>query len=89
MYCLPAPCSFQNIATTDFKGQGQYGKVQSWSHYNVAHLHLTTNLPDNYQLSISYSFIDIAYAKFLKFKVTMARSKVKSKSQHEIAHLQP
>ena len=40
----------------DFKGQGNYDKVKSRSHYDAAHLHALTNVPTKYQLPTPYRF---------------------------------
>ena len=48
----------------DFKGQGQYGKVKSRSHHDVAHLHPLNNVPTKYQLPTPYDFRDIARTRF-------------------------
>ena len=52
-------------------------------------LHPLTNVPTKYQLPTPYSFRGIAWIKILKVKVTTAKSKVKSRSDHDVAHLQP
>ena len=71
----------------DFKGQGQYGKVKSRSHPDVAHLQTPNQCP--YQVSTSYTLQFTRYSpdKVLKDKLTTA--KVKSRSHHDNAHLQP
>ena len=38
----------------DFKGQGHYDKVKSWSDHDVAHLHPLTNIPSKYHLPTPY-----------------------------------
>ena len=40
----------------DFKGQDQYDKVKSRSHYDIAHLHPLTNVHTKYQLPTPYGF---------------------------------
>ena len=44
-----------------------------------------------YQISTSYtlSFLRYSLDKIFKLKVTMAKSKVKSRSHHDVAHLHP
>ena len=70
-------------------------KVKSRSHHDVAHLQPLTNVPTKYQLPTPYGFQDIAHHprnspdKFFKLVVTMTSSKVKSRSHHDITHLQP
>ena len=55
------------------------------SHHNVAHLHAPIKEPTKYQLSSPYDSAD----KILKFNVTTARSKFKSRSHHNDGLLQP
>ena len=43
----------------DFRGQGHCGKVKSWPHHDIAHLHPLTNIPTQYQLPTPYDFQDI------------------------------
>ena len=67
-------------------------KVTSRLHHDVAHLHPLTNVPTKDQHPTPYVFLDIAQARFyrsIQVKVTMARSKVKSRSHHDTAHLHP
>ena len=40
----------------DLKTHGQYFKVKSRSHHDVAHLQLPTNVPTKYQLATHYGF---------------------------------
>ena len=44
-------------------------------------------VPSKYQGPTPYGFQDVAWTRFLKVNVTTARTKVKSMSQHDIAHL--
>ena len=53
----------------DFIGQGNYGKVKSRSHHNIAHLHLQTNVPTKYQLPTPYGFRDIAQTRFYRSRL--------------------
>ena len=86
-YKLPTPYSFWDIAWTQFYRsrslqQGQI-KVTSWCY---------TPTPPNqcpYQISTSYTLQFLRYSpdRILKLKVTTARSKVKSRSDHDVAHL--
>ena len=73
-----------------YKGQC-HGMVkgQIKSHHALAHLHPLTNVPTKYPLPTPYSFLNIAHNKMSKVKVTIVRSKVKSRSHHVIAHLYP
>ena len=48
----------------DFIGQGHYGKVKSWSDYDVARLQPLTNVPTKYQLPTPYGFRDIVRTRF-------------------------
>ena len=70
----------------DFLGQGHYDQVKLRSHYDVAHLHLLTNVPTKYQLTTPYRFQDIARTNFIG---QGHYGKVKSRSHHDVAHLHP
>ena len=59
-------------------------KVKSRSHYDVAHVHLLTNVPTEYLLLTPYTFRDMAHTIFYR-----SRSKVKSRSHHDVAHVHP
>ena len=48
-----------------------------------------TNVPTKCQPSTPYGIKEINPDKILKLMVTMTRSKVKSTSHHDVAHLQP
>ena len=84
---LPIPYGFRDIAQTRFcrsrsLQQGQI-KVRPWR---------CTPTPTNqcpYQVSTSYTLRFLRYSpdKIFKLKVTMARSKVKSRSDSDVAHL--
>ena len=88
-YQLPTPYAFWDIAQTRFYRsrslrQGQI-KVTQWR---------CKPTPPNqcpYHVSTSYTLQFPRYSqdKILKFKVTTARSKVKSRSHHNVAHLHP
>ena len=75
----------------DFKGQGHYDKVKG--QIKVTPWCCTPTTPNQcpYQLSISYNLRFPRYSpdKSLQVKITTARSKVKSRSHHDVAHLQP
>ena len=75
----------------DFKGQGHYDKVKGQIKVRPWHCTPTppNQVPTKYQLPTRYGFRDIARTGFLWVKVTMARSKVKSRSHHDVAHLHP
>ena len=72
--------------TLKFKVNTARSKVKSRSHHDIAHLHLRTNIPNNYQLPIPY-FPRYTPDKTLKFRVTTERLKIKSRSPHDTAHL--
>ena len=88
-YQLPTPYSFRDIAQTRFYRsrslrQGQI-KVTPWR---------WTPTPPNqcpYQVSTSYTLWFPRYSrdKIFKLKVSVARSKVKSRSHHDVAHQHP
>ena len=75
----------------DFIGQGDYGKVKG--QIKVTPWHCTPTPPNQCpnQVSTFYTLWFPRYSpnKILKVKVTMARSKIKSRSDHDAAHLQP
>ena len=84
---LPTPYGFRDIARTRFYRsrslrQGQI-KVRPWR--------CTPTTPNQcpYQVSTSYTLRFLRYSldKIFKLKITTARSKVKSRSHHDIAHL--
>ena len=71
----------------DFIGQGHYSKVKG----QILVRPCTPTPPNQcpYQVSTSYTSRFPRYSpdKILKVKVTTARSKVKSRSDHDVAHL--
>ena len=75
----------------DFQTQGHYGKVKG--QIKVRPWRCTTTPPNQcpYQVSTSYTLRFPRYSpdKIFKLKVTTARSKVKSRSDHDVAHLHP
>ena len=73
----PRPMSIPNI---------NLSKVKSRSRYDVAHLQPLTNFPSKYQLPTPYDSQKYSLDKILYVKVTTARSKVKSRSHHGVAH---
>ena len=92
-YQLPTPYGFRDIARTKFYfiGQGHYSKVKGQIKVTPRRCTPTTPNQCPYQVSTSYTLRFLRYSpdKILKVKVTTARSKVKSRSDHDIAHLQP
>ena len=46
------------------QGQGNYAKAKSRSHYDVAHLHPETNVPNRCQLLKSYHYKYICLRRF-------------------------
>ena len=75
----------------DFIGQGHYGKVKG--QIKVSPWRCTPTPPNQspYQVSTSYTLRFPRYSpdKIFKLKVTKARSMVKSRSHHDVAHLNP
>ena len=75
----------------DFIAQVHYSKVKG--QIKVTPWHCTPTPPSQcpYQVSTSYTLHFPRYSpdKILKVKVTTARSKVKSRSDHDLAHLHP
>ena len=81
MYQLPTPYGLGDIARTRF--------YRSRS-LQQGHLHPLTNVPTKYQVPMyTLQFLRYSLDKILWVKVTTARSKVKSRSHHDIAHLHP
>ena len=75
----------------DFIGQGHYGKVKGQIKVTPWRCTPTPPNPYPYQVSTSYTLRFPRYSpdKILQVKVTTSRSKVKSRSRHDIAHLHP
>ena len=75
----------------DFIGQGHYSKVKG--QIKVTSWRCTPAPPNQcpYQVSTSYTLRFLRYRpdKILQVKVITARSKVKSRSHHDVAHLHP
>ena len=73
----------------DFIRQGHYGKVKG--QIKVTPWCCTPTPPNQclHQVSTSFTLRFLRYSpdKIFKLKVTMARSKVKSRSDHDVAHL--
>ena len=74
-----------------FKGQGYYDKIKDQIKVTPCCCTPTTPNQCPYQASTSYTLQFPSYGldKILQVKVTTARSKVKSRSHHDIAHLHP
>ena len=88
-YKLPTPYSFRNIAQTRFYRLRSLWQVQR---SNQGHTITCTPTPPNqcpYQVSTSYTLRFLRYSPdmILEVKVTTARSTVKSRSDHDVAHL--
>ena len=85
-YQLPTPYGFRDLDWTDFIGQDHYGKVKG-------QIKVTPTHPNQrpYQVSASYTLEFPRYSpdKILYVKVTTAKSNVKSRSHHDVAHLHP
>ena len=90
-YQLPTPYGFQDIAQTRFSNSSslRQGQRSNQGHTMTLHTYTTNQCP--YQVSTSYTLQFPRYSpdKIFKLKVTTARSKVKSRSHHDVAHLHP
>ena len=90
-YQLPTPYSFRDIDQTRFYRSRSLWQGQ-WS--NQGHT-MTLHTYTPYQVSTSYTLQFPRYSpeKILQFKVklkvTTAKSKIKSRSDHDASHLQP
>ena len=75
----------------DFIGQGHYGKVKGQIKVRPWCCTPTPLNQYSYQVSTSYTLQFPRYSpdQILEVKVTTARSKVKSRSHHDVAHLHP
>ena len=75
----------------DCIGQGYYSKVKDQIKVTPCRCTPTTPNQCPYQVSTSYTLKFLRYSpdEILKVKVTIARSKVKSRSHHDVAHLHP
>ena len=73
----------------DFIGQDHYGKVKRQIKVSLWRCTPTLTNQCPYQVSTSYTLRFPRYSpdKIFKLKVTTARSKVKSRSDHDVAHL--
>ena len=89
LYVQVTQIGVSNMAVENILAEPR-SKVIPRTYYVFAHLHLPTNghtIP-MYQLPTNYGFRGITGTQFLEVKVTMARSKVKSWSDHAM-HSQP
>ena len=88
-YQLLTPNSFQDIARQDCQTQCHFIKVKGQT--KVTSLLCTPKYPNQcpHQVLTFYTLQFLRYSrdKIFKLKVTMARSKVKSRSYHDVAHL--
>ena len=84
-YQLPTPYGSQDTARTRFYRSRSLWQVQRSNQGQTMMLHTYTP----YQVSTSYNLRFPRYSpdKIFKFKVTTARSKVISRSDHDVAHL--
>ena len=89
MYQLSTPYGFLDIAQTRFYSSRslQQGQRSNQGHTMTLHTYTPNQCP--YQVSTSYTLQFPRYSpdKILYVKVTTARSKVKSRSHHDVAHL--
>ena len=90
-YQLPTPYSFQDIVRTRLYRSRSLWEGQRSNQGHTMTLHTYTPKQCPYQVSTSYTLRFPRYSpdKIFKLKVTLARSKVKSRSHHDVAHLQP
>ena len=88
-YQLPTPYGFRDIAWTRFIGQGDYGKVKGQIKVTPWHCIPTPSnqCPKKGSTSYTLQFPRYCPDKIFKLKVTMAWSKVKSRSSHDVAYL--
>ena len=90
-YQLPTPYNFQDIAQTRFYRSRSLRQGQRSNQGHIMKLHTYTPNQYRYQVSTSYTLRFPRYSpdKILQVKVTTARSKVKSRSHHDVADLHP
>ena len=86
-----SPYGFQNIVQTrHYRSTSlQQGQRLNQSHTMTFYIYNPSQCP--YQVPTSYTLWFLRYSpdKIFKLKVTTARSKVKSRSDHDVAHLHP
>ena len=85
----PQPYGFQDIARTRFYRSRSLRQVQRSNQGQIMTLHNYIPNQCPYQVSTSYTLRFPRYSpdKIFELKVTTARSKVKSRSDHDVAHL--
>ena len=85
-YQLPTPYGFRDIAQTRFYRSRSLRPGQSSNQGHTMTLHTYTPNQYPYQVSTSYILRFLRYSpdKIFKLKVTTARSKVKSRSDHDV-----
>ena len=90
-YQLPTRYGFRDTARTRFYRSRslRQGKRSNQGHTMTLHTYTPNQCP--YQVSTSYTLQFPRYSpdQILEVKVTMATSKVKSRSRHDLAHLHP
>ena len=90
-YQLPTPYRFRDIARTRFYRSRSLRQGQRSNQGHTVMVHTFTPNQCPYQASTSYTLWFPRYSldNILKVKVTTARSKEKSMSHHNVAHLMP
>ena len=90
-YQLPTPYSFRDIAWSRFYRSRSLRQGQRSNKCHTMTLHTYNPQPMSYQVSTSHTLQFLSYSpdKILKVKVTTVRSKVKSRSHHNVAKPQP
>ena len=88
-YQLPTPYSFRDIARTRFYRSRSLQQGQRSNQGQTMTMHTYTPLPMSLP---SINFLDLRFLRYsldkiFKLKATMAWSKVKSRSDHDVAHL--
>ena len=91
IYQLPTPYGCQDIAQTRFSNSRSLRQGQRSNQGHTMKLHIYTPNQYPYQLSTSYTLWFPRYSpdKIFQLNVTTARSKVKSRSRHDVANLDP
>ena len=88
-YQLPTSYGFRDITWTRFYTSRtlQQGERSNQGHFIMLHTYSPNQYP--YQAITSYILLFLRYSpdKIFKHNVTMARSKVKSRSHYDVAHL--
>ena len=93
--CTPNQCPYQESTSYNseiYPGQ-EYSNARSlWKAQrspNIAHLHPSNQRPVHISISYALQFPKYSLGKIFKLKVITARSKVKSRSHHDITQLHP